>query len=187
MTTRTSILLAAIVLAVATTGGSTVQANGLPFFKPADGGLVDLVYFGQIKDKQGMPLSNVELAVETTSRYMYEIQFDQDRAGPLSQPGHRRALQGGAAEGRAVDDHDHRAEVRIQGRHPPRAAARQQACCASTSRWSPATAPRWTPRPPASTAGPMSSDTFFLIGGLLAVGLIGAAAHRASRQPSIAG
>src|SRR5262245_15928788 len=86
MTTRASTLVIATILALASTAGSTVVANGLPFFKPADGGLVDLVYFGQIKDRRGLPLSNVELAVETTSRYMYEIQFDQDRPGHYRTP-----------------------------------------------------------------------------------------------------
>jgi hypothetical protein len=41
--------------------------------------------------------------------------------------------------------------------------------------------------PAVADAGPISSDTFFLFGGVLAAGLIGVAAHRASRQPSIAG
>ena len=67
-------------------GKVTVHMVCTSSFKPADGGLVDLVYFGQIKDGYGTPLRNVELAVETTSRYMYEIQFDQDRPGHYRSP-----------------------------------------------------------------------------------------------------
>ena len=186
MTNRASILLAATLLAVTAAGGSAVQANGLPFFKPADGGLVDLVYFGQIKDRQGMPLSHVELAVETTSRYMYEIQFDQDR------PGHYRSPDVGALYKEALQKVDpgimtitarkygykdvtrkvplrSSGVLRVDFTMEPGEGASVETTAASVS------------------GGPLSMDTLFLIGGLLAAGLIGAAARRASRQPSIAG
>ena len=186
MTTRTSILLAAIILAVATTGGSTVQANGLPFFKPADGGLVDLVYFGQIKDKQGMPLSNVELAVETTSRYMYEIQFDQDREGHYRSPDigalYKEALQ-------KVEPSTITITVRKYGYKDVtrRVPLRAKGVLRVDFTMEPGEGASVDTTPASVEAAPMSSDTFFMIGGLLAVGLIGAAARRASRQPSIAG
>ena len=186
MTTRASYLLAAITFAVATTGGVAVQANGLPFFKPADGGLVDLVYFGQIKDRQGMPLSNVELAVETTSRYMYEVQFDQDR------PGHYRSPDIGALYKEALQTVEP-ATITITARKygykdvTRRVPLRANGVLRVDFTMEPGEGSSIDTTPASVEGGPLSSDTFFLIGGLLAAGLIGAAAHRASRQPSIAG
>ena len=186
MTTRASTLLAAIILAVATTRGSTVLANGLPFFKPADGGLVDLVYFGQIKDKQGLPLANVELAVETTSRYMYEIQFDQDR------PGHYRSPDIGALYKEALQRVEP-STITITARKygykdvTRRVPLRAKGVLRVDFTMEPGQGASVDTTPASVDAGSMSSDTFFMMGGLLAVGLIGAAAHRASRQPSIAG
>lgn len=186
MTTRASVLLAAAVLAVAATGGATVQANGLPFFKPADGGIVDLVYFGQIKDPQGMPLSNVELAVETTSRYMYEIQFDQDR------PGHYRSPDVGALYKEALQKVEP-AIITITARKygykdvTRRVPLRSSGVLRVDFTMEPGDGAAVESTAAGVAAGPISSDTIFLIGGLLAVGLIGVAARRASRQPSIAG
>jgi hypothetical protein len=186
MTTHASILLAAIVLAVAATGGSTVQANGLPFFKPADGGNVDLVYFGQVKDRQGMPLSNVELAVETSSRYMYEIQFDQDR------PGHYRSPDVGALYKEALQKVDPTV-ITITARKDGykdvtrRVPLRAKGVLRVDFTMEPGEGASVDTTPASADAGTTSSDTFFMTGGLLAVGLIGVAAHRASRQSSIAG
>ena len=186
MTIRASILLAATVLAVTAAGGSTVLANGLPFFKPADGGRVDLVYFGQIKDKQGMPLTNVELAVETTSRYMYEIQFDQDRAG------HYRSPDIGALYKEALQQVEP-ATITITARKygykdvTRRVPLRAKGVLRVDFTMEPGAGASVDTTPASVDPGPMSSDRLFLIGGLLAAGLIGAAAHRASRQPSIAG
>ncbi len=76
----------AVLLAVALPGVARVRANGLAFFKPANGGVVDLVYVGQVKDADGNLLSAVELAVVTDSRNMYEITFDQDGPGHYRSP-----------------------------------------------------------------------------------------------------
>jgi hypothetical protein len=186
MTIRTSIRLAAIILAVATTGGATVLGNGLPFFKPADGGLVDLVYFGQIKDRNGTPLRNVELAVETTSRYMYEIQFDQDR------PGHYRSPDIGALYKAALQEVEP-STITITARKygykvvTRRVPLRAKGVLRLDFTMEPGDGASVDTTPASADAGPMSSDTFFMIGGLLAVGLIGAAARKAGRQPSTAG
>ena len=179
-------MLAAIILAVATTGGSTVLANGLPFFKPADGGLVDLVYFGQIKDKDGTPLRNVELAVETTSRYMYEIQFDQDRAGHYRSPDigalYKGALQ--KIEPSTISITALKYGYKAVTRRVP---LRTRGVLRVDFTMEPGDGASVDTTPASVDAGPMSADTFFVIGGLLAVGIIGAAARRAGRQPSIAG
>ena len=181
MTEHSGSLRVAGVVLVLALAPTTLFANGLAFFRPADGGVVDLVYFGQIKDVDGAPLSHVELAVETTSRYMYEIQFDQDR------PGHFRSPDVGALYKEAlqtVDPSTITITARKYGYKPV------------------------TRRVPIRTSGvlrvdfvmerdhPGASATMANAGGgtvsnvIAAAGVIGAlfiaaAAHRASRRPSI--
>lgn len=86
MTCRSLGVCLAATLTVVLAGSGRLQANGLPFFKPANGGKVDLVYVGQIKDREGNLLRNVELSVATTNRFMYEITFDQDAPGHYRSP-----------------------------------------------------------------------------------------------------
>jgi hypothetical protein len=184
MTNRAKTQLASTIIAISTMSGPAVEANGLPFFKPADGGLVDLVYFGQIKDKQGVPLANVELAVETISRYMYEIQFDQDR------PGHYRSPDIGALYKEALQKVDPSTVTITARKYGYKDVTRRVPLSASgVLRVDFTMEPQTGTAAETSTEGTLGlrTDTLILIGGLLAAGLIVAAAHRASRQPSIAG
>ena len=133
-----------------------------------------------------MPLSNVELAVETSSRYMYEIQFDQDR------PGHYRSPDVGALYKEALQKVDPTIITITARRYgykdvTRRVPLRSSGVLRLDFTMEPGEGATVDTTAASVDEGPMSSDTLFLIGGLFAVGLIGAAAHKASRQPSIAG
>lgn len=184
MTKRSSLAnVTAGLLAVGLMSPGLVWANGLAFFKPADGGVVDLVYFGQIKDADGKPLTNVELAVETTSRYMYEIQFDQDR------PGHFRSPDVGALYKEALQKVDPALITITARKYGYKTVTRRV-----PMRTSGALRVDFTMEPEdsqttaaASSSGRVPVDVLFLTAGALAALLIAAAAHRASRQPSTVG
>jgi hypothetical protein len=161
-----------------------VRANGLPFFKPANGGKVDLVYVGQIKDHDGNLLRNVELSVATTNRYMYEITFDQDA------PGHYRSPDVGVLVKEAYQAVDPAQMTIVARKYGYKTVIRKVPMRTSgTLRVDIWMSPDDGQVPIVEDAPPpieekTSSDALFFAGGALALALIGVAARRASRQPS---
>ena len=175
----------AVILATALTVGSAVlDANGLPFFKPANGGKVDLVYVGQIKDQDGNLLRNVELSVATTNRFMYEITFDQDA------PGHYRSPDVGVLVKEAYQTVNPNEITIVARKYGYRTVIRKAPLRTSgTLRVDIWMSPDDGQAPIIEEAAPAieektSSDVVFFGAGVLAIGLIGVAARRASRRPS---
>jgi hypothetical protein len=184
MTNRFSVAhLAAGLLTVVLLSPSVVTANGLAFFKPADGGVVDLVYFGQVKDPDGQLLTSVELAVETSSRYMYEIQFDQDR------PGHYRSPDVGALYKEALQKVDPSLITITARKYGYKTVTRKVPMRTSGVQRVDFTMEREDSQTTsvAVPAGGGRVDALFMSVGMIAVLLIAAAARRASRQPSTIG
>jgi hypothetical protein len=177
----------AIVLAATLAAGSGVlHANGLPFFKPANGGKVDLVYVGQIKDREGNLLRNVELSVATTNRFMYEITFDQDG------PGHYRSPDVGVLVKEAYQAVNPNEITIVARKYGYRTVIRKVPLRTSgTLRVDIWMSPDDGQAPVVEEAPPAieektSSDVVFFGVGALAIGLIGVAARRASRRQSTA-
>jgi hypothetical protein len=174
----------AVIVATTLAASSALHANGLPFFKPANGGKVDLVYVGQIKDHDGNLLRNVELSVATTNRFMYEITFDQDA------PGHYRSPDVGVLVKEAYQTVDPNEITIVARKYGYRTVIRKVPMRTSgTLRVDIWMSPDDGQTPIVEEAPPpieekASSDAFFFAGGALAIGLIGVAARRASRRPS---
>ena len=176
--------VAAIFAMTVVTSSGVLHANGLAFFKPANGGKVDLVYVGQIKDREGNLLRNVELSVATTNRFMYEITFDQDG------PGHYRSPDIGVLVKEAYQTVNPNEITIVARKYGYRTVIRKVPMRTNgTLRVDIWMSPDDGQAPIVEEAPPpieekSSSDALFFGGGALAIGLIGVAARRASRRPS---
>jgi hypothetical protein len=179
--------VAVIVFTTVMCSAAVLHANGLPFFKPANGGKVDLVYVGQIKDGDGNLLRNVELSIVTDSKTMYEITFDQDG------PGHYRSPDVGVLLKDALQTVDPKLITVVARKYGYRTAIRKVPLRTSgTLRVDIWMSPDDGQEPIVQEAPPpieerSSSDPLFFAGGAIAIGVIGVAARRASRRPSTTG